>query len=210
LIGQQPVRQRASIVTDSHEPFERDAATCYHEKMTALKLIRHPALLLAVLYTVFVVMLIHDASRLPERVATHFDLRGQPNGWMSSQGYLAFMAVFGLVFPLIPAAICLLLRFLPDSIINLPHRDYWLAPERRGETVGYLIRHMLWLSCMMSGLTIVLHQMTVEANRQVPPQLSSAIWGYLVVFLIGIFLWVFALVRHFRLPKADSQQPVSA
>jgi ABC-type Fe3+ transport system permease subunit len=178
--------------------------------MTAAKLIRHPAVLLAALYTAFVALLVHDAARLPERVATHFDWRGQPNGWMSSQGYLDFIAVFGLVFPVFPAAMCLLLRFLSDSVINIPHRDYWLATERRGETAGYLFRHALWLGSMMSGLTIVLHQMTVEANRQVPPQLSSAIWGYLVVFLIGIFLWVFALVRHFRLPKADSQQPVSA
>ena len=178
--------------------------------MPAAKLIRHPALLLAVLYAVFVVMLVRDAGRLPERVATHFDWRGQPNGWMSSQGYLVFMLVFGLVFPLIPAAICLLLRFLPDSIINLPHRDYWLAPERRGETAGYLVRHMLWLSCMMSGLTIVLHQMTVEANQQVPPQLSDAVWVYLAVFLVGVFLWMFALVRHFRLPKANPKRPLSA
>jgi hypothetical protein len=170
--------------------------------MSAAKLIRHPALLLAVLYAVFVVMLVRDAARLPERVATHFDFRGQPDGWMSSQGYLAFMTVFGLVFPLVPAALCLLVRLLPDSLINLPHREYWLAPERRDETAGYLVGHMLWLSCMMSGLTIVLHQMTVEANLQAPPQLSNTTWGYMAMFLVGLFLWIFMLVRHFRLPKA--------
>lgn len=171
--------------------------------MSSAKLIRHPALLLAVLYAVFVVILVRDAARLPERMATHFDWRGQPDGWMSSQGYLTFMAVFGFLFPLFPAALCLLLRFLPASVINIPHREYWLAPERRGETVGYLVRHMLWLSCLMSGLTIVLHQLTVEANQQVPPQLSNAIWGYLVLFLVGVFLWIFTLVRHFRLPNVS-------
>jgi len=106
------------------------------------------------------------------------------------------------VFPLVPAALCLLVRLLPDSLINLPHREYWLAPERRDETAGYLVGHMLWLSCMMSGLTIVLHQMTVEANLQAPPQLSNTTWGYMAMFLVGLFLWIFMLVRHFRLPKA--------
>lgn len=178
--------------------------------MPAAKLIRHPALLIAVLSAVFVGTLVRDAGRLPERVATHFDWRGHPNGWMSSQGYLAFMAVFGLVFPLIPVALCLLLRFLPDSAINLPHREYWLAAERRGETAGYLVGRMLWLSCMMSGLTIVLHQLTVEANHRVPPQLPNAVWVYLPVFLLGVFLWMFALVRHFRLPKANSERPLPA
>ncbi len=178
--------------------------------MSAAKRIRHPALLLAVLYAAFVALLIHDASRLPERVATHFDWHGQPNGWMSRQGYLTFMAIFGLVFPLVPAVMSLLVRFLPAGAINIPHREYWLAPERRGETASYLFRHMLWLSSIMSALTSVLHQMTVEANQQAPPRLSNAIWALLAVFLVGIFVWGFALVRHFRLPKADSQQPVSA
>lgn len=50
--------------------------------MSPSKLIRHPALLLAVLYAAYFAMLVRDASRLPERVATHFDFRGQPNGWI--------------------------------------------------------------------------------------------------------------------------------
>src|SRR4029078_12585355 len=107
--------------------------------MSAAKLIRHPALLLAVFYAAFVAMLVRDAARLPERVATHFDFRGQHDGWMSGQGYLAFMTVFGLVFPLVPAALCLLVRLLPDSLINLPHREYWLGAEEPRHTARLLV-----------------------------------------------------------------------
>jgi hypothetical protein len=32
-------------------------------------------------------------DRLPMRLATHFDLAGQPNGWMSPNGFLAFTVV---------------------------------------------------------------------------------------------------------------------
>jgi uncharacterized membrane protein len=35
-------------------------------------------------------------SELPERVATHFDLHGNPNGWMSRPWAAAFMPVFSL------------------------------------------------------------------------------------------------------------------
>lgn len=35
-------------------------------------------------------------SQLPERVATHFDLHGNPNGWMARPWAAAFMPVFAL------------------------------------------------------------------------------------------------------------------
>jgi hypothetical protein len=178
--------------------------------MSAAKLVRHPALLVGLLYAAFVMLLLRDAARLPERVATHFDWRGQANGWMSARGYLIFMAIFGLVVPLFPAAMTLLARFLPTSFVNIPHRAYWLAAERRGETAGYLYRHTLWLGTMSLGLFIALHQLTVEANERVPVQLSHAIWVPLAMFIVAMFLWILALVRHFRLPKTDLQRPVSA
>jgi uncharacterized membrane protein len=52
-------------------------------------------------------------SRLPERVATHFDLHGDPNGWMTRPWAAAFMPVFALV-------LWALVRFAPRV---LPRSD---------------------------------------------------------------------------------------
>ena len=78
-------------------------------------------------------------SRLPETIATHFDLQGNPDGWSSR----AF-AVFGL--PGILLAVNLLLPFMLQA-----------DPKRRNMS-GALINITIWtipvLSLLCSGLTL--------------------------------------------------------
>ena len=78
-------------------------------------------------------------SRLPETIATHFDLQGNPDGWSSR----AF-AVFGL--PGILLAVNLLLPFMLQA-----------DPKRRNMS-GALINITIWtipvLSLICSGLTL--------------------------------------------------------
>jgi len=113
-----------------------------------MKIFRTPAFLLVLLYSCFFAHLAASSSHLPERVATHFDARGRPDGWMSRTEHLRFMAWFGLAFPLFVPVIVYVIRFLPDRLLNLPNRDYWLAPGRRTETMAYLFRRN-FLSCRM-------------------------------------------------------------
>ena len=160
----------------------------------------NPHKLLAALYVVFLAELAFSAPLLPERVASHFGFEGEPDGWMSRSACLAFMAVFGIVFPLVLPAIFIWVQRLPASVINIPNRDYWLSAERRQTTNAFLLHHALWLSCLQVGLVIVLHALVVEANRQTPPRLSNAVWVLLGLFLAGVFAWVWGLVRRFRTP----------
>lgn len=51
-------------------------------------------------------------SQLPERVATHFDLHGNPNGWMSRPWAATFLPAFGL---LLWAIVRFAPRILPAS-----------------------------------------------------------------------------------------------
>src|SRR5215470_4782083 len=55
--------------------------------------------------------------RMPERMASHFAGDGRPN---ASQ---------------------------PNARINLPNRDYWLASERRAQTMNYISAFMGWFGC---------------------------------------------------------------
>ncbi len=122
--------------------------------------------MLALLYACFLGCWGWSGSQLPERIATHFNGRGEPNGWMSRSANQRFMLVFGLAFPLCVVLLCWLARFLPIGLVNIPHRDYWLAPERRKETSDYLICHSLWLACLAAGFVIGIQYAIVQANRQ--------------------------------------------
>src|SRR5436305_13166641 len=107
---------------------------------------RWALILLLALYAVFAGSLIYAAGELPERVATHFDFRGEANGWMSKEADLLLMAALGVGLPLFLIGICYATRFFPARLVNLPHREYWLAPGRRRETAAYVGAQSVWLA----------------------------------------------------------------
>jgi hypothetical protein len=164
-----------------------------------MKRILTPTLILGLLYLCFFGYLAASSPGLPERMATHFGISGQPDGWMSRAAYVRFMMVFGLAFPLLVPAICYAARFLPDRLWNIPHRDYWFAPERRTETLAYLFGHSLWLSPLMAGFVIGMHLTTVHANRLAEPQLAmGTVLAMTGIMLTGVAVWLVRLIRHFK------------
>jgi len=167
-----------------------------------MRMLRAPLLVLGLLYVCFFGYLAASSSQLPGRVATHFDGSGRPNGYMSRAAHLRFMVVFGLAFPLFVPAIVFASRFLPDRCYNLPHRDYWLAPSRRPETMAYLFRHSLWFSPMALCFALGIHASIIHANTLAQAQLSTLLILALAgCFLAGTAIWGVSLIRHFsRVP----------
>ena len=166
-----------------------------------MKILRSPALVLGLLYLCFFGCLASSSAHLPRRVATHFDGRGRPNGWMSRTAHLRFMVVFGLAFPLFVPAIIYASRFLPDRLYNLSHRDYWLTPARRPETMAYLFRHSLWFSslalCFVMGINASLIHANSLAQAHLSTLLALALTG---CFLAGTAVWGASMVRYFNHP----------
>ncbi len=166
-----------------------------------MKLIRTPAILFILLYIGFLLYVDQTASLLSGRVATHFGIDGQANGWMSGSGYINFIRLFGLALPGFTVAIGFLTRFLPAGMINIPNRDYWLAPEHRASTSASVLGSCLWLACLEVGFVGGMHYLTVVANRSTPAHLPSG--GLLILlgmFVVGLVLWIVALVSRFRRP----------
>jgi ABC-type spermidine/putrescine transport system permease subunit I len=158
-----------------------------------------PAIILALLCACFLAFWDWSGPQLPERVATHFNVHGESNGWMSRAADQEFMLVFGLTLPLFIVVLNYATRFLPPFLVNIPHRNYWLAPERRRETSDYLLRGSLWFACLAVLFVIGLHYATVQANKQNPPHLSmSLMWAVVAPFIAGTIIYLLALVLHFR------------
>jgi hypothetical protein len=166
-----------------------------------MKPVRIPAFMLVLLYAFFLGVWAWSGDQFAERVATHFNVSGEPNGWMSRSENQKFILLFGLAFPCFVVLLCSIVRFLPVSVINVPHREYWLSPERRKETSDYLFRHSLWFACLAVCFVIGLQYSIVQANRQTPPHLDiSLLFAMAALFLAGTAVWMLVLIRHFRRP----------
>jgi hypothetical protein len=135
------------------------------------------------------------ADLLPDRVASHFGWSGGANAFAARGTYLAVVVAAGV---LAPALLAVSVRLFPGAL-NVPHRDHWLAPERREATLAYLTAHAAWLAALLSTFVLAVHLLVVAANRRVPPQLDSrALLVVLGIFLVAMLGWVAALVHRFR------------
>jgi uncharacterized membrane protein len=72
---------------------------------------------------------------MPDRVATHFDVGGRPNGWSSKPALYVGWAAHVSAANAIAVAVALLMPVMLSKtprLVNLPRKRYWLAtPERR-------------------------------------------------------------------------------
>jgi uncharacterized membrane protein len=158
-----------------------------------------PAVVLLMLYLCFMCCVILSDAQLPDRMATHFDINGQPDGWASRSSYMLFIVSFGTGIALFIVFVGFAIRFAPNELISLQNREYWLALERRAETMAYIFRQMIWFTCWWECFVIGVHLSIIDANNRVPVQLPNwEIYGLLAIFLAGIPVWILIMMRHFK------------
>ncbi len=136
-------------------------------------------------------------ARLPERVATHFNAVGQPNGWMTRDQHLVWQWVAFTFVGLLMQGLVWLQGRLPAEYVNLPHRDYWLAPERRAATQDWLSSLLLISGSLLVGFFLVLFHLVYRTNLTASPSLTNWVWPLGLLLTAAILGTVFFVVRRF-------------
>jgi uncharacterized membrane protein len=154
-----------------------------------------------------VVVLLHAAQttyyypRLPAVVAQHFGADGRANGWASRDAFfiLSWAMLLGLsaIFMLMPRT----LRRIPVSMINLPHKDYWLATERKDESLSFIEEEMQWMGVLTVAFLVVVLHLAIRANLNPAHHLENVVFLALMAgFLLSTFAWMIRLFRRFPKP----------
>jgi uncharacterized membrane protein len=162
---------------------------------------RLPKILFFAIVFAAIAQCIHDFPLLPARIASHFGPTGMPNGWMSKPQFFIAYALL-----LIPAAalefwVSRRIRNKPDTKLNLPNKEYWLAPVRRAETFAYFESFFAWYGCVFLFVVVYAMGLALQANFDSPPHLPvgpivSVMSGF-VLFNIGAVIMMF---RRFSMP----------
>lgn len=140
---------------------------------------------------------LHYMPLLPERIASHFGPSGSADGWMASSFFIKInlgVVVF-LVFSLYMASARM--RTVDPATLKLPNKDYWLAPERRGETVEFLSGYFLWFGAATLLLMLDMFRQVFQYNLFLSRELDHprVSLGLYVAFAL---LWVAGLQVRFR------------
>ncbi len=139
---------------------------------------------------------------LPPVLATKFDFEGVPVAWMTASAVRVFefslLAIFLVGFWLLPR----LLAHRPTTYWRIPNKRYWLAPERRAETIESLRGLISWMGVVVLLLFMAVSQLVFDANLRTPPHFASdALVWLLLSFVFFIVMWIWVIVHQFaRVP----------
>lgn len=137
---------------------------------------------------------------LPATMVSGFDGAGMPRGRTSRESYLTLMILVVAGLPVFMALVTKLAGSF--GLVNVPHRDYWMAPERRAESMKFLDERMAWLAVGMAVFLCFVHWLVIRAHRVDPPHLDPVwMWAGLAVFLAWTAAWTGTLFRRFHSPR---------
>lgn len=138
------------------------------------------------------------AEAMPRVMATHFGASGSANGWQTKGEFFVVEIVMFGVCLLIGFGVPWIISKAPPSLVNLPNKEFWLAPVRRDHTLAVFRMQMAWFACALLTFLIVVNQLVYNANQSVPrhlngPQFTMA----LIAFLGFVAIWTIRLVTYF-------------
>lgn len=133
-------------------------------------------------------------------MASHFGAGGAPNGWMSRSSFAWFSILPVSVVLFVTFIVPLLVAKLPPSLINLPNKDYWLAPERKDEAMRRFGVRMEWLGVLLLAFLAIVYELVFQANLTRTGLANGPFIVALVAYLLLNVLWIVSLIRAFSLP----------
>ncbi len=138
------------------------------------------------------------AGTLPPTVASHFGFDGTANGFSSRAVYTAGMLVLVVALPALVGVLPGWLGRKAGVGLNIPHRAWWLAPERRESTLNFLAAHGAAFALLLAAFLAWVHWLVVQAHQASPARLP---FERVLPALLGLGLasaaWVGALVWRF-------------
>lgn len=147
-------------------------------------------------------------ARLPDVVASHFNARGVANGWQPKSLFFEFFAGAVAIAGLLTFGIPAIFSKIPVSVINLPHKEYWLAPERKAESLALLNRSFAWFGCAVLLIVTTAVNYAIGQNLHPGGPLGALLLlGVLAGFLVFVISSSVRMLSHFSRPPRDSLIP---
>lgn len=138
--------------------------------------------------------------QLPDRVASHFNAAERADGWTSKRQFTTMWLEGVGILTFVFAMACVVMWISPAAGLNLPRKDYWLAPERVAQTRCMVIERMLWFAAaLMLHMAYLAHE-AIAVNLRGDGRL--AVWTPMAVFLTFTVLWSAEMLWRFqRVPR---------
>lgn len=150
-------------------------------------------------YTLLVLYVLHIIFlyiKLPAAIVLHYNGEGKPDNW----GNKGIFVLIQLLLLLLPLGFELLMKFfdkIPQSLINLGNKEYWLSDGKIQETKQYLIMMFRIFSIIYLTYIILIFSIVYNANITNTTLNMTIFIPALVIFLITTLVWTVVLLAKF-------------
>lgn len=145
---------------------------------------------------------IYAFPQMPSRMASHFAASGTPNGWMTKEQFFVIYAITFLPAIFVEFWVGGRIATKSDARINLPNKEFWLAPERRAETFAYFDSFFAWYGCALLALLVFVFGLAMRANLGSEPRLPAGpTLTAVAAFVLFNVVAIVAMLRRFLTVK---------
>lgn len=135
-------------------------------------------------------------GQLPDTMAVHYGPSGTPDRFSSPTEFATVMMICGGAIFLLFALSAVFLPRFPEGSINIPNRDYWLAPDRRGNSLASFSNLFLLYGAVTLLFLLFVLRAVVNANLIDIHQPVSITWP-LILFGSASIAFLFLIVSRF-------------
>lgn len=137
---------------------------------------------------------------MPERMASHFGPSGAANGWMMKAQFFIVYAITLLPAFVVEFWVSRKVAKTPSARINLPNKEFWLAPERRADTLAYFEMFFAWYGCAVLLLVVFVMGLAMRANLNPPAHLAMGpTIGAIAAFVLFNIAAIVSMLRRFSM-----------
>jgi len=163
------------------------------------------------LYVLAGFQLLYNYTSLPDQMATHFDAGGVANGFMPLQKFALFHMGFVMVLSGLFYLTGWMVSKVPPSLVNIPNKKYWLAPERVKTTMQRL-RNDVALMGLFAGLfAMAIDNLVMDTNLAGGGHGLDlkGLHNIIVTSAVVAAFYMLFLLTRFRLPAEARNSDVS-
>jgi uncharacterized membrane protein len=165
---------------------------------------RLPNSIFFMLIALAAVQFFYYTPRLPDILASHFGKAGSVNAWQTKTAFFSMELAIIVLATVVSFSIPRIIAAMPVSMINLPHKEFWLSPQRRDDTLAYIRVWTAWLGCALLAFLLFVMELVYRANLHTPPQLNMAAFvPALLAFVAFDTVAIVRLLLHFAKIPGD-------
>ncbi len=142
----------------------------------------------------------HYFPLLPDIVAHNFDGAGRPQTWGSKKSFMTIYMVTVTGVAILFYGTTIALSYLPVTRINVPNKEYWLAPERAKKTVAYISSSLLWFGSLSMILLLDIFHQCFRVHIGLSDRLDH-MWLSMAGYFLITTIWCIAAISQFSKTK---------